>query len=136
MATYKEKRSPKKGDGLPIGHPEYNDIIIVTGNDIPGYEITENFGVVFGITVRCRNALSTLGAGIKSWFGGEVGVMTTNMMRSREEAMDRMVAGARELGANAIYAFRFDASSISLDWTEICCYGTAVKVVRRTDRAH
>lgn len=110
------------------GHPQYDDIMVVTGNDVPGYEIVKHHGVVFGLTVRSRNALSNIGAGFKAMFGGEVGVMTTNMMRSRDQAMDRMVSGARKSGANAIYAFRFDTSSISIDLTEICCYGTAVTV--------
>jgi uncharacterized protein YbjQ (UPF0145 family) len=42
--------------------------------------------------------------------------------------MDRMTAEAEAKGANAIIAMRFDTSDMGGNWTEICAYGTAVRV--------
>lgn len=103
-------------------------MLIVTMNDIPGYEVEEVLGEVFGLTVRSRNALSQVGAQLTSMFGGEVKGMTTMLADSRLQAIERLTAEAESKGANAIIAMRFDASELGTNWTEICAYGTAVKV--------
>jgi uncharacterized protein YbjQ (UPF0145 family) len=102
-------------------------MLISTMNDIPGYEITEVLGEVFGLTVRSRNIGSQLGAGLKSILGGELRGMTKNLAASREEVLGRMVEEAQAKGADAVLAFRFDTSEMAGNWTEICAYGTAVK---------
>ncbi len=103
-------------------------MIIATTNEIPGYEIEEVFGEVFGLTVRSRNMFSQFGAGLKSMVGGELKGMTKALHDSRQQVIDRMVGEAESKGANAIAAMRFDASDIGGAWTEICAYGTAVKI--------
>lgn len=105
-------------------------MIIATTNDLPGYEITEVLGEVFGLTVRSRNAFSQMGAGLKSIFGGELKGMTKNLEASRQEVIERMAEAATARGANAVVAMRFDTSEMGDVWTEICAYGTAVKAVR------
>lgn len=104
-------------------------MLISTMNDLPGHDVAEVYGEVFGLTVRSRNLGATLGAGFKSMKGGELRGMTKNLVDSRREVTDRMVAEAEALGANAILAMRFDTSSAEGSWTEVCAYGTAVKVV-------
>ncbi|MGD0084332.1 MAG: YbjQ family protein [Acidimicrobiales bacterium] len=106
-------------------------MIIATTNDLPGYEITETLGEVFGLTVRSRNAFSQMGAGLKSMFGGELKGMTKNLETSRQEVIQRMAEQAAERGGNAVVAMRFDTSEMGDVWTEICAYGTAVKAVKR-----
>lgn len=103
-------------------------MLITTMNDIPGYEITEVLGEVFGLTVRSRNLGSQLGAAFKSIVGGELRGMTKNLVSSREEVISRMVAEAESKGADAVVAMRFDTSEIGGDWSEICAYGTAVRI--------
>jgi uncharacterized protein YbjQ (UPF0145 family) len=103
-------------------------VIITTTNEISGYVIDEVYGEVFGLTVRARNIGSQWGAGIKSIFGGELKGMTKALVDSRHEVMDRMTEEAEQKGANAIIAMRFDTSEMGQNWTEICAYGTAVKV--------
>ena len=103
-------------------------MLIATTNEIPGYEIEEVFGEVFGLTVRSRNMFSQFGAGLKSMVGGELKGMTKALHDSRQQVIDRMVTEAESKGANAIVAMRFDASDLGNAWTEICAYGTAVKV--------
>jgi len=103
-------------------------MIVTTMNDIPGYAVDEVFGEVMGLTVRSRNIGSQIGAGLKSIVGGELKGMTTALIDSRKQVMERMVEEAEATGANAIVAMRFDTSEMGGNWTEICAYGTAVKV--------
>jgi len=103
-------------------------MLISTMNDIPGYEVTEVLGEVFGLTVRSRNIGSQMGAAFKSFAGGELRGMTKNLVNSRQEVIARMVAEAEARGGDAVLAMRFDTSEMGGNWTEICAYGTAVKI--------
>lgn len=103
-------------------------MIVTTMNDIPGYTVDEVFGEVMGLTVRSRNIGSQIGASLKSILGGELKGMTKALIDSRQQVMERMIAEAEAKGGNAIIAMRFDTSEMGPQWTEICAYGTAVKV--------
>jgi uncharacterized protein YbjQ (UPF0145 family) len=106
-------------------------MMITTMNDLPGYEIEEVFGEVFGLTVRSRNIGSQMGASLKSLVGGELKGMTKMLAEGRQHATDRLIEEAEGKGANAIIAFRFDTSELGTTWTEICAYGTAVRASKR-----
>src|SRR2546421_11603700 len=82
-------------------------MLITTANDLPGYEMTETLGEVFGLTVRSRNIGSQLGAGLKSILGGELKGMTKALADSRQQVIERMVEEAAAKGADAIVAMRF-----------------------------
>ena len=110
-------------------------MMVVTTNEIPGWEIQRVCGEVFGLTVRSRNAFSQMGAGLKSMFGGELQGMTRNLIDSRNEVMGRMLEAARQKGGNAVIAMRFDTSEMADTWTELCAYGTAVVAVPVSDAA-
>jgi uncharacterized protein YbjQ (UPF0145 family) len=103
-------------------------MIITTTNDLPGYAVEEVFGEVFGLTVRSRNVGSQLGAGLKSLVGGELKGMTKALADSRVQVIERLTEEAQSRGGNAILAMRFDTSEMGGTWTEICAYGTAVRV--------
>jgi uncharacterized protein YbjQ (UPF0145 family) len=103
-------------------------MIVTTMNDIPGYDVDEVYGEVMGLTVRSRNIGSQIGAGLKSILGGELKGMTKALIDSRQQVMERMIEEAEGKGANAIIAMRFDTSEMGGQWTEICAYGTAVRV--------
>jgi uncharacterized protein YbjQ (UPF0145 family) len=103
-------------------------MLLSTMNDLPGREVTEVIGEVFGLTVRSRHLGSQIGAGLKSLVGGELRGMTKALVDSRQEAQDRLVEEAGKLGADAILAMRFDATEIGGGWQEICAYGTAVRL--------
>ena len=107
-------------------------MLITTGNDLPGYQVTEVLGEVFGLTVRSRNVGSQLGATFKSLVGGELKGMTKMLAEGREHATERLVQEAQEKGADAIIAFRFDTSELGSTWTEICAYGTAVRARKQS----
>jgi uncharacterized protein YbjQ (UPF0145 family) len=106
-------------------------MLISTMNDLPGYEIEEVVGEVFGLTVRSRNIGAQVGAGLKSLMGGELRGMTKMLAEGREHAVERLTEEAEGKGANAIVAFRFDTSELGSTWTEICAYGTACRVRKR-----
>ncbi|HEX3330396.1 MAG TPA: YbjQ family protein [Gaiellales bacterium] len=103
-------------------------MLITTTNDLPGYEVEEVLGEVFGLTVRSRNVGSQIGAGLKSLVGGELKGMTKALVDSREQVIERLIEEAQKRGGNAVLAMRFDTSEMGGTWTEICAYGTAVRV--------
>ena len=103
-------------------------MLISTMNDVPGYQITEVYGEVFGLTIRSRNAVSTFGASFKTIVGGELKGMTKMLAAGRQEAQQRLVEAAEAKGANGVVAFRFDSSEFAGMGTELCAYGTAVKL--------
>jgi uncharacterized protein YbjQ (UPF0145 family) len=105
-------------------------VLISTMNDIPGYQVTEVLGEVFGLTVRSRNIGSQLGAAFKSLAGGELKGMTKNLAMSRQDVIQRLVEETEARGGNAVLAMRFDTSEMGGNWTEICAYGTAVKIAK------
>jgi uncharacterized protein YbjQ (UPF0145 family) len=105
-----------------------DDVIVVTTNDIPGYEVVEVYGEVFGLIVRARNAFSNIGASFRTVFGGEVKGYTTLLGDSRNQAVDRLRDAAREHGANAVLGMRFDCNEIADIMSEVAAYGTAVTI--------
>jgi len=109
---------------------ELAPILIVTTNDIPGYEIETVYGDVFGLTVRARNAFSNIGAHLRTVVGGEAAGYTKLLTDSRNEARRRLMEEARSLGANAVVAMRFDCNEIGDIMTETAAYGTAVSVIK------
>ncbi len=104
------------------------NIIVTTMNDIPGRKVKKILGVVRGNTVRSRNIGRDIMAGFKTIVGGEIGTFTELVNQSRDEAYNRMVHKAIDLGADGIIAMRFDASSVLKNTSEILAYGTAVKL--------
>ena len=99
-----------------------------TTNEIFGHRVTRHIGVVRGITVRSRNAISDFGGQVQAMFGGKVGVYIKLAEAARKEAMDELIAHAHAEGANAIIAMRYDANDIADGITEVLAYGTAVVV--------
>ncbi|WP_332640425.1 YbjQ family protein [Brevundimonas sp.] len=103
-------------------------MLTVTTNEIPGHRVVKTLGVVRGITVRSRNAISDMVGGVQSILGGRVGVYVKLAEAARQEAYDELIAHAREMGANAVLAMRYDANEIMPGITEVLAYGTAVVI--------
>lgn len=112
----------------PSALPPPSPVLVVTSNEIPGIRIVRVHGEVFGLTVRVRNAFSQAGAGLRGLVGGEVGGFTKLLSASRNEALDRLRDAAREVGANAVIAMRFDCNELGDNMNEIAAYGTAVTI--------
>ena len=103
-------------------------MIVVTTNDLPGYKIVRQLGVVRGLTVRSRSIIGNLGAAIQILFGGNISVYTKLAEQARQEAFELLIQHAEAIGANAILAMRYDANEIASAVTEVLAYGTAVVV--------
>jgi uncharacterized protein YbjQ (UPF0145 family) len=104
--------------------------MVTSGNDLPGYRVVRNLGIVRGITVRSRSVLGNLAAGIQTIVGGNITVLTELCEKAREEAYELLLQHAAEHGANAILAMRYDANEVMQGVTEVLAYGTAVQVER------
>jgi uncharacterized protein YbjQ (UPF0145 family) len=107
--------------------------ITTTENQLTGYRIAERLGVVRGITVRSRSIFGLLGAKLQQVGGGEITLLTELCDRARADAFALAVEHARELGANALVAIRYDATEIMSGVSEVLCYGTAMRVVPEGD---
>lgn len=105
--------------------------MVVTTNELPGFEVKEVYGEVFGLIVRSRNLFSNVGASFRTIFGGEVRGYTKLLSDSREHALERLRAAAAEKGGNAVLMMRFDSGDIGNVMNEVAAYGTAVKVVKK-----
>lgn len=104
--------------------------MVTTANDLTGYKIVRNFGIVRGITVRSRSVLGNLAAGIQTIVGGNITILTELCEKAREEAYELLLLHAAQHGANAIVAMRYDANEVMQGVTEVLAYGTAVQVER------
>lgn len=103
-------------------------MILTNIDSVPDRKIVQHFGLVQGSTVRAKHFGRDLAAGLKNIVGGEIKGYTELLQESRAQATSRMVAQARELGANAVINVRFATSSVTQGASEILAYGTAVLV--------
>ncbi|MDE3211702.1 MAG: YbjQ family protein [Bacteroidota bacterium] len=103
--------------------------LITTSNQLEGYRITKQLGLVRGITVRSRSLLGNIAGGLQSLVGGTLSIYVDLCEKTREEAYQLMITHANEVGANAIINIRYDANEVMNGITEVLCYGTAVQVV-------
>ena len=103
-------------------------MILATTEKISGKEISQVIGMVKGNTIRARNVGKDILAIAKNVVGGEIKEYTALMAQSREQALDRMIEEAKNLGADAIISVRITTSSVTSGAAEILAYGTAVKL--------
>ena len=103
-------------------------MIICTSENVPGREVEQILGLVRGNTIRARHVGKDIMAGLRNIVGGEISEYTKLMGESREQALDRMVAQAEALGADAIIGARFTTSMVMTQASEILAYGTAVRL--------
>jgi len=103
-------------------------MILCTTDNIPGREVSEACGLVYGATVRGGHAGHDVNAMIKNLVGGEIEEYTKLIAESREQALDRMIQHARTKGADAVVGLRFASSEVAEGAAEFMAYGTAVKL--------
>ena len=109
--------------------PISNPIIVVTTPDVPGSEIKEALRLVRGCSVQSRGSVHhDIGAAFRSTVGGEMRAYTELMEDTSSEALQRMVADASRLGADAVVQVRFQSSEVTQHAAEILAYGTAVRL--------
>ena len=105
-------------------------MIVTTGNDLPGYQITEVIGIVRGIVVRSPGIKQGILGGFKQIFGGNIEAFAEVCDQARKDAFKRMVTHAEDREADAIIGMRYDATEFAQSTTEVLAYGTAVKISR------
>ena len=103
-------------------------MIVVTSENVYGHRITETIGQVFGVVVRSRGLGGNVMAGLRSIAGGEIKEYTSLVEDTRRHAIDRLVANAQLMGADAVVMMRFDSGEIGQTMNEVVAYGTAVKL--------
>jgi uncharacterized protein YbjQ (UPF0145 family) len=101
-------------------------MLVATTENVPGYRRVKTMGQCFGVVVRSRGLGGNILAGLRSIVGGEIREYTQLLEETRRHAIDRMVANAAAMGANAVTMMRFDSSEIGGIMSEIVAYGTAV----------
>jgi len=103
-------------------------LIITTTDDIPGKRILKTLGLVRGNTIRCRHLGRDIMAQLRNLVGGEVSDYTKMIAEAREQSLDRLIAEAESMGANAVTGLRFSTSYIMAGSAELLAYGTAVVI--------
>ena len=103
-------------------------MIVVSTEIVPGYRVVELKGIVQGNTVRAKHVGRDIAAGLKNLVGGELKGYTELLTEARREALERMLAQAQQLGADAVVNVRFTTSAITGGAAELYSYGTAVKL--------
>ena len=103
-------------------------MIVTTSNDVQGHAVGQYLGVVRGLVVRSPNIAQNILGGLKRIVGGNNEQYAQVCETAREEAFQRMVHHALQIGADAIIAVRYDATEFAPSATEVLCYGTAVKL--------
>ena len=98
--------------------------------ELPGFRVIRTLGIVRGIVVRSRSVFGTIGASLQTMVGGDITLFTNLCEKAREDAFERMLEHAGELGANAVIGVRYDATEVMQGVTEVLCYGTAAQVER------
>jgi uncharacterized protein YbjQ (UPF0145 family) len=101
---------------------------ITSANELSGYRIVRNVGIVRGIIVRSRSIVGTIGAGLQSLFGGNITLWTELCEMTRREAFELMSQHAQDAGGNAVVGMRYDTTEIAQGVAEVLAYGTAVVV--------
>jgi len=102
-------------------------MILTNIESVPGKNIVAHFGVVSGSTVRAKHVGRDIMASLKNIVGGELKGYTELLQDSRNQAIERMIEQAKQLGANAIVNVRFATSSVAQGASELYVYGTAVR---------
>ncbi len=103
-------------------------MIVVNTETIQGYTVREVKGLVQGNTIRAKHLGRDMAAGLKNLVGGELTGYTELLIEARRQALERMLAQAEQLGANAVVNVRFTTSAITQGAAELYAYGTAVVV--------
>ncbi|MGR4064179.1 MAG: YbjQ family protein [Vulcanimicrobiaceae bacterium] len=103
-------------------------MLIATTENIAGQRVKQTLGQVFGLVVRSRGLAGDITAGLRSIVGGEITEYTEMLEDARRHAIDRMVANAQTMGADAVVMMRFDSSELGQSMSEVVAYGTAVKL--------
>ena len=101
-------------------------MLVTTTENVPGHSVRATLGQVYGVVVRSRGLGGNITASLRSIVGGEIPEYSRLVEETRRHAIDRLVANAALMGANAVVMMRFDSGEIAQSMNEVVAYGTAV----------
>jgi uncharacterized protein YbjQ (UPF0145 family) len=127
-------QSPQGESPYRVGAEVTDNIIVTTGGDLDGYRVVSYLGIVRGIVVRSASLGQGIVGAFKSLGGGNIDEWSQVCEEARHEAYALMLEHARQLGADAIVAMRYDATEFMQGATEVLAYGTAVRISQREGR--
>ncbi|MEM0466233.1 MAG: YbjQ family protein [Candidatus Thermoplasmatota archaeon] len=102
-------------------------MLVTTTDSIPGRDVKEVLGVVFGSCVQTKHIGKDIRAGLRNVIGGEAKSYTELLEEARRTAMQRMIDDAKKLGADAIIGMRYATAQTMVGAAELIAFGTAVK---------
>ena len=107
-------------------------VVLSTTPSIEGRKITKYCGIVTGEAIMGANIFKDLFAGIRDIVGGRSGSYEKVLRAAKTEALEDMVAAARERGANAVVGVDLDYETIQIQdggsMLMVSCSGTAVVI--------
>jgi len=102
-------------------------MMVATTDTLPGREVKEVLGVVFGSCVQTKHIGKDLRAAGRTIIGGESRPYTELVEEARRTAMQRMIEEAKKLKADAIVGMRYSTAQTMAGAAEVIAFGTAVK---------
>ncbi|MBI5516033.1 MAG: YbjQ family protein [Deltaproteobacteria bacterium] len=127
-------QGPQGESPYRVGAEVTDNIIVTTGGDLDGYRVVSYLGIVRGIVVRSASLGQGIVGAFKSLGGGNIDEWSQVCEEARHEAYALMLEHARQLGADAVVAMRYDATEFMQGATEVLAYGTAVRISQREGR--
>lgn len=109
-----------------------DEILVTTQDEFSDYKIVSTLGLVKGNTIRARHIGKDIMAGLRGLVGGEIEEYTKVFAEAREQALDRMMAHAKQMGADGIVCMRLTTSTVMQGAAELLAYGTAVKLEKKS----
>jgi uncharacterized protein YbjQ (UPF0145 family) len=111
-----------------VGAERIEQLIVTTGNEVAGHQITKYIAIVRGIVVRATSFGQGFMGSLKALGGGNIREFTEVCEAARHDAYAQMVQHAQEVGADAVIGMRYDATEFIQGTTEVLAYGTAVRL--------
>ena len=132
MAETSETPNESASDPYRAGFERIDQIIVTTGNEVAGHQITGYLAIVRGIVVRATSFGKSFLGGFKALGGGNISEYTEVCEAARHDAYQAMIEHAKQVGAEAIIGMRYDATEFASGTTEVLAYGTAVRILPLT----
>lgn len=104
-------------------------MMVATTENLPGRDVKEVLGIVFGSCVQTKHIGKDIRAGLRTVVGGEAKSYTELMEEARRKAMQRMIDDAKKLGADAIVGMRYATAQTMHGAAELIAFGTAVRIL-------
>ena len=111
---------------------KHDDIPVTTTPSLEGHRIIAYKGLVAGDAILGANMFRDMFAGLRDLVGGRSGSYEKVLRAAKSEALEDMIAAARERGANAVVGVDLDYETIQIQdggsMLMVSATGTAVVI--------